>query len=196
MRLPRRVPTFTLGVAAALLGGWFVFPSLLYEKIQQPLSFNHALHTSDAVGLSCQDCHSFDEAGRFSGIPSTKSCANCHEEPLGESETERVLVVEYLQPGCEVPWLIYARQPDNVRFSHAIHVELARIECARCHGKHGSQSSLRPLQRNRVSGYSRDIWGASISRFTAATSPRMKMGDCCDCHRKSGVSESCLDCHR
>ena len=196
MRLLRRIPLFAYGVLAALLLGWLVFPSLLYRRIDQPLQFSHALHTSESVGLSCQDCHSIDEAGNFSGVPSVRSCANCHEDMLGESDSERRLVEDYVAKGREIDWLVYSRQPDNVRFSHAAHVMAANLECARCHGTHGSTDHLRPLEKNRVSGYPRDIWGHSISRFASAHSTGMKMGDCCDCHQRAGVKTACLDCHR
>jgi hypothetical protein len=196
MRTPVRIPAFAIGAVLALIFGWAVFPSLLYEKLEQPLQFSHGLHTSDEIGLVCGDCHTFDESGRFSGIPAIGSCGICHEEALGDSADERRLVEEFLQTDREVPWLVYARQPDNVRFPHSVHVTLGEIECGRCHGDHGVTTALRPLERNRVSGYSRDIWGRSLSRFVSTPEPRMKMGDCCACHRESGVDQACLDCHR
>lgn len=196
MRLLRRIPLFAYGVLAALLLGWLVFPSLLYRRIDQPLQFSHALHVSQTVGLSCEDCHSIDEAGHFTGVPGVQSCANCHEGLLGDSESEHHLVEDYVTQGREIAWLVYARQPDNVQFSHATHLVMANLECTRCHGEHGSTDYLRPLEKNRVSGYPRGIWGHSISRFAATNSPGMKMGDCCSCHRHSGVTTACLDCHR
>ncbi|HKI84601.1 MAG TPA: menaquinone reductase multiheme cytochrome c subunit QrcA [Candidatus Krumholzibacteria bacterium] len=196
MRSLPRIPLFAVGAAAALLLGWLVFPSFLYERIDQPLHFSHALHTSDSVGLSCSDCHGFDDEGRFAGIPVTRVCADCHEEMVTDSEFERRLVEDYVTADREIVWKIYARQPENVYFPHASHVVLAEIDCARCHGDHGASEALRPLERNRLSGYSRDIWGTSVSRFAASDSPRMKMGDCCACHRQSKVTTGCLDCHR
>jgi hypothetical protein len=50
---------------------------------------------------------------------------------------------------------------------------------------------------DRISGYSRDIWGRTLFQSKAAGAvPGMKMDDCVDCHRKQGLSHSCLDCHK
>jgi hypothetical protein len=187
---------FAAGVAAALVAGWWAFPRLLYERVPQPIQFDHALHTGEEVALECTDCHGFDDEGRFTGIPSAESCAGCHGEMLGNSDEERRLVEDYLEPEREIEWLAYARQPDNADFPHAQHVVLAELACTRCHGDHATTTSLRPLERNRISGYSRDVWGSSISGLVDGDQPGMKMSTCCDCHRQSGVTQSCLDCHK
>lgn len=193
-----RVPglPFGIGFVAALCIGWIGLPRALYEHSEQPLQFSHALHTQEQVGLSCDDCHGIDEQGRFVGIPSIAQCADCHAEVVGESDDERRLVEEFLRPGREIPWMVYARQPDTVFFPHAQHVRLAGLSCERCHGPHGTTNALRPFERNRLSGYSRDIWGRSIAGFARNPWDGMKMGDCSHCHRESGVVESCLDCHK
>ncbi len=188
---------FFAGLAGALLIGWFGLPAALYERIEQPLQFSHALHCGeDGVGMSCEDCHAFADDGRFVGIPGIENCAMCHEEVMGETESERRLVEEYITPGREIPWLVYARQPDNAHFPHAPHVVLAELPCARCHGPHGETTELRPFERNRLSGYSRDVWGPSISGLGTEPWEGMKMSDCCACHKKHQVVESCLDCHK
>ncbi len=187
---------FLAGLAIALVIGWFGLPAALYEREDQPLQFSHALHSGDAVGMACEDCHAFDESGRFRGIPSVEICAPCHEEPLGDSDDEMRLVEEYIALGREIPWLVYSRQPDNAHFPHAQHIVGAELPCERCHGPHGKTESLRPLQRNRISGYSRDIWGPSISGIATKPWEGMKMSDCSACHRERGVVESCLDCHK
>jgi hypothetical protein len=187
---------FFVGLAAALLVGWLGLPAALYQRVDQPLEFSHRLHTGDDVGLSCEDCHGFDDEGRFGGIPTIENCAECHEEPLGESESERRLVEEYITPGREIPWLVYSRQPDNAHFPHATHVTLAELPCERCHGPHGETDHLRPLERNRISGYSRDVWGPSISGLGNEPWEGMKMSDCTKCHKQRNVVDSCLDCHK
>jgi hypothetical protein len=187
---------FLAGLVVALVVCWLGLPIALYERVDQPLQFSHAVHTGDLLGMSCDDCHTFDENGRFTGVPSIQNCAQCHEEPLGDSVEEKRLVEEFVAPGREIPWLIYSRQPDNVHFPHAQHVKLAAIPCERCHGPHGRTETLRPFQRNRISGYSRDIWGPSISGFTSQEWEGMKMNDCSACHQERGVVESCLDCHK
>ena len=187
---------YLTGLGAALLGGWVAFPHVLYQSVEQPLQFSHALHTGEKSGLSCQDCHSLGRDGRFAGIPGIETCAPCHQEAQGKTADEKRLVEEYVSKGREIAWLSYARQPQNVSFSHAQHVTLAGLTCERCHGPHGRSETLRPFERNRISGYSRDIWGPSMSRLRRAEWEGMKMDDCSRCHHARGVRESCLDCHK
>lgn len=160
------------------------------------MPFNHELHAGETVGMACEDCHATSDDGRFGGIPVVASCEPCHAEPQGESEGEATLARDYIGEGREIDWLVYSRQPDNVFFSHAPHVTLAKIPCARCHGDHGTTVSLRPYEENRISTYSRDIWGRSWSRLGRAGNEGMKMSDCTRCHAENGVVESCMTCHK
>lgn len=183
------------GLAGGLALGWLALPAWLYGRQAQPLDFNHDLHTAQA-GLACADCHAFLADGSFGGIPGTAACAECHAEPLGGSQAEQVLVDDYVTPGREIPWLVYARQPQNVLFSHAPHVVLAGIECRRCHGDHGIGQTLPPYEYNRISTYSRNIWGPRILGGGAEVWDSMKMSDCSRCHAERGVQDSCLMCHK
>jgi len=187
---------FLVGLVSALVIGWKLFPLALYERIEQPLQFSHLIHTGEDVGMDCGDCHAFREDGSFVGIPPTELCLDCHEEAIGESDNEKRLVEEYIEPGKEIPWRAYARQPINVYFSHASHVQLAEIECSRCHGTHGESEHLRTFEKNRISGYSRDIWGPSLSRMGPGSQGGMKMMDCANCHAERGVVDCCLLCHK
>ena len=188
--------SFLFGLLLSLAVGWLVFPLALYETIEQPLQFSHKAHTGESAGMSCEDCHSFREDGSFSGIPRVENCAGCHSEPQGDSKAESILVDKYVSAEREIPWLVYSRQPDNVHFSHVQHVKSAEIPCERCHGPHGHSDRARPFQRNRISGYSRDIWGQSISGIARAEWDGMKMDDCVACHAERGVVDSCLLCHK
>lgn len=194
----RCLTAFGLGLAAALATGWLAFPRVLYQRQEQPLQFSHKTHTGDKVGSKCEDCHAFAVDGRFGGVPKLETCAGCHAAPVTENADEKRLVAEYVTPRREIPWKVYARQPMNVWFSHATHVRVAKLECERCHGGHGKTEKLRPYEENRISGYSRDIWGASIARITWPPPPRpsMKMDDCMACHRDRGVAGGCLACHQ
>lgn len=192
----RRHAAALLGFAAALLVGWVVYPAVIYDRTPQPLQFSHAVHTGEAVGQACSDCHGFDAEGRFTGIPPLETCAACHSEAIGSTADEKRLVEDYVTPGREIPWLVYARQPDLAYFDHARHVKLAGLPCERCHGPHGASERLRPYERERLSGYGKDIWGSRISGIARAEWDGLKMGDCSDCHRRNGVVESCLDCHK
>jgi menaquinone reductase, multiheme cytochrome c subunit len=192
---PRTLMAFGVGFGAALAAGWIGLPRVLYRSVEQPIQFSHVTHTGEAVGMSCQDCHTLQEDGKFTGLPRLDLCAPCHTDAIGESADEARMIRDYVTPGVEIPWLVYARQPENVHFPHAPHIALAKLECEACHGAHGSTAALRPLQRNRLSTYSRDIEGRLLVR-ASAFDRGMKMNDCSRCHRKSGVEESCLTCHK
>lgn len=195
MKIPGKIP-FVAGMAVTLALGWVAFPRVLYRRTEQPVQFSHRIHTGDKVGMTCDSCHNFTEDGRFAGLPAIEQCSGCHSEAQGTTRDEKTVVEEYVVPKKEIPWLVYARQPENVSFSHAPHVKLGQLKCERCHGQHGSSDSLRPFEENRISGYSRDIWGRSISRLRNQPWEGMKMDDCARCHDRQRVSTGCLDCHK
>ena len=116
--------------------------------------------------------------------------------PIGETPAEATLVNDYIKPGRETPWLVYSQQPKNVWFSHAIHVKRAKLACVECHSTYGESDQVRVLEVNRISGYSRDIWGHSISRLRRAPHDGMKMSDCEDCHQRHNIEVGCLGCHQ
>ncbi len=194
---------FILGFVASLVVGWVIFPKLLYSQKLQPVEFNHALH-NELVDEGCESCHFFRDDGTYSGVPKLAQCIDCHEEVQGDSEAEEYFVAEYVQKGREVPWLIYARQPPCVFFSHVAHVKKGGMDCVTCHGHIGESESLRPYEQNRISLYSRDIWGHRISGLKKNPWDRMKMNDCSECHVRLNVNQGsvqterggCFVCHR
>ena len=194
---------FIFGLLVSLIVGWVVFPKLLYSQKKQPFDFNHALH-NEQVDEECESCHFFREDGSYSGVPTLAQCIDCHEEVQGESPDEQIFVEEYVAKEREVPWLIYSRQPDCVFFSHAAHLKLGNMECVTCHGNIGESESLKVYQANRISGYSRDIWGYNIGGFKRNSWDRMKMDDCSECHQKENVNQGsvqtqkggCFVCHK
>ncbi len=180
---------------AALGTGWIGFPLAIYKSRPQPVDFSHKVHAEKA-GSQCEDCHSFRDDGTFAGIPTLDKCAVCHAAPMGTSVAEKKFIDQYVTPGREPQWASYARQPENVYFSHAAHVRLARLKCEQCHGEQKSSDKPRLYQEDRISGYSRDIWGRSASRVALRTEGGMRMDDCVACHRRRGLEHSCLDCHK
>ena len=180
-----------------------IFPQLLYSQKKQPVDFNHALH-NELVEDSCESCHFFREDGTYSGVPKLAQCIDCHEEVNGEDPEEEKFVYEYVAKGREVPWLIYSRQPQNVFFSHVAHVKMAQMDCVTCHGDIGESESLEVYEENRISGYSRNIWGKNIAGFKRNSWDRMKMDDCSECHVKEDVNQNsvqtlrggCFVCHK
>ena len=194
---------FFVGLGLSLAVGWVVFPKLLYSQKKQPIDFNHSLHV-ETVDNGCESCHFFREDGTFSGVPKLESCVDCHEEAQGDNPEEARFVEEYVGKGKEVDWLIYSKQPDCVFFSHIAHVKGAGMECTTCHGNIGESESSRVYEENRITGYSRDIWGKNIAGIKKNTWDRMKMDDCVECHAKEKVrqtsvqteKEGCFICHK
>ncbi len=181
--------------AVCFLSGWLLFPNLLYSKKEQPFSFNHALHVDEMGG--CDACHFFREDGSFSGMPKTSQCMECHESQLGDTKDEEIFITEYVEAEKEVPWLIYSEQPDCVFFSHAAHVIKAGMDCRSCHGDIGTSTTTKTYEENRITGYSRDIWGKNIWGIKKNSWDRMKMDDCAECHeRETGSKGACFQCHK
>lgn len=165
-----------LGFIGAMVMGWIVFPNLLYSQKAQPVNFSHAAHQDN----DCESCHKFRADGSYTGVPKISNCKECHESAQGSSEAERILVEEYVAKDREIPWKVYARQPDNVFFSHAPHKGKG-IECVTCHRDVSKEASLPPFREDRITGY-------SIST--------MEMTECEKCHADKGVSNNCEICHK
>lgn len=195
---------FIVGFAASMVLGWVIFPKLLYSEKQQPINFDHALHMK-LVDHGCKSCHFFRKDGSFSGIPKIAQCVQCHKEPNGISKDEFVFVDQYVSQGRQVPWHSYSRQPNCVFFSHAAHVIGAKMDCVTCHGHIGESTHLRPYVYNRITGYSRDIWGKNIAGLKRHSWERMKMDDCAQCHKEAETihassaqtkRDACFVCHK
>jgi hypothetical protein len=192
------------GVLVSLFVGWIAFPRVIYTSRPQPVAFSHPIHAQKA-GMLCVDCHASREDGTYAGVPPLSRCAGCHTSNLGPSVAEKTFIAQYVKPKREPEWAVYARQPENVWFSHTPHIRIAKLQCEQCHGDQASSDQPRPYQEDRISGYSRDIWGyraANRTRRVGASPgefivvPGMKMDDCIACHRQEGLAHSCLDCHK
>jgi len=194
---------FLIGFIGSLFVGWAVFPKLLYSQKDQPFVFNHALHL-DEVDDECNSCHFFRDDGSFSGIPALSQCAECHDGIIGDDPNEAIFVHTYLDHGIEVPWHVYAKQPDCVFFSHAPHVAMGKMACEECHEPRAEMTGMPVYEENRITGYSRDIWGKNIAGLKQSTRDRMKMDDCAECHerlrpRQTSVQtqkDACFVCHK
>jgi hypothetical protein len=169
---------FFTGLIVALIGGWIVFPNLLFSQKTQPINFSHLVH--EEQGSSCEDCHSFRTDGTYTGIPKIEKCKECHESQVGQTEDERILVEEYIEKGKEIPWRIYAWQPDNVYFSHAPH-SAKGVDCVECHRSVAKEQKLPVFKENRLTGYSLQT---------------MTMEKCENCHADRGVTNECEMCHK
>jgi menaquinone reductase, multiheme cytochrome c subunit len=196
MTVRRNLLIFGIGMALAIVTGWTAFPRALYVRREQPLEFHHKTHREKSGLTQCDSCHTLGSDGEFQGIAGIETCAGCHAEKVGTSKSEATLVDSYIKPSRATPWLVYSRQPANVWFSHAIHTRRAGLACRDCHGTFGESDQPRIYEQNRISGYSRDVWGHSMSRLGRASGDGMKMSDCEDCHHRHNVEVGCLGCHK
>jgi len=197
---------FLSGFLVFLAFGWIVFPQLLYSSKRQPIEFNHAVHAR-ITDYGCESCHYLRNDGSFSGIPQLETCATCHRKVVKGGENEKILILKHIEPQIEIPWLIYSRQPDHVFFSHAAHIIKAELPCETCHGQIGQSMRPKVYQENRLTGYSRDIWGRNILKpafLGKNTWDAMRMDDCVACHQKKERlsksvqtdEEGCFVCHK
>jgi menaquinone reductase, multiheme cytochrome c subunit len=201
---------FIAGLIPALFVGWVLFPIVLYSEQEQPINFSHVLHMDPDIvdGIEgdtdlekCLSCHAFRDDGTFAGIPKLEKCMECHDDPefaLGESVDEERFLKDYVADEKEVPWLSYSRQPDCVYFSHIAHVKMGEMDCRTCHGDHAKTDKLPAYKKNRLTGYSINIWGKNIAGYKSNTWDRMKMDDCAECHTKEGreANNACFVCHK
>jgi len=201
---------FLAGLMPSLIIGWIVFPIALYSKQPQPFNFSHNVHMDadrvddiegDTEVERCLFCHGFRDDGTFIGIPKLDTCMECHDDPempMGEDPNEEKFLKEYVADEKEVPWLPYYRQPDCVYFSHIAHVKMGNLDCKTCHGDHGNTDQMPSYKKNRLTGYSINIWGRNILGYKTHTWERMKMDDCAECHSNLGHEENnaCFVCHK
>jgi len=193
--MARTLRVFGLGLAVALLAGWVAFPRALYVERHQPIEFRHQTHAEKSGNAQCTGCHVLRDDGTYAGIPTQETCAGCHSDRIGSTQEEAILVNEYIKPGKEIPWLVYARQPANVWFSHAVHVRRAGLACAECHSTYGGSDAVRVYKQDRISGYSQDISWQPTASLRHMPHYGMSMSDCEDCHRRRHAQVGCLGCH-
>jgi hypothetical protein len=125
---------------------------------QQPVQFSHKHHVSDD-GIDCRYCHTSVEKSAFAGIPSTKTCMNCHSQLFLNSQYLEIVRASWRneQP---IAWTRVHDLPDYTYFNHSIHVNKG-VGCSTCHGR----VDLMPLVYQVVS---------------------LQMDWCLECHREPG----------
>lgn len=122
----------------------------------QPVPFSHQHHVA-GLGIDCRYCHTSAETSSFAGIPSTRTCMNCHNQIWVKSPMLEP-VRESWRSGESLPWNRVHNLPNFVYFDHSIHVKKG-IGCTDCHGR----VDRMPLTRQTASLY---------------------MEWCLDCHRQ------------
>jgi len=164
--LPFVIPFMVFGMLTFIVT-WYGCDYMENFHAKKELPFTHKTHT-ELYKIQCQQCHGFDENGRFKGIPTAGDCRSCHD---GESASEKAFLKDL--PDDYRPWESFSRQPDLVYFSHIAIVAHAQGQnnCTPCHGDKG------------------------ITVDTAKISGKMKMGQCMDCHDSLNISNKCTICH-
>lgn len=135
----------------------------------QPIAFNHAKHLAN--GMACTDCHSGVQSQARAVLPTLTTCLTCHEAALTQSAAEQKIRL-MAAARKELAWTQIMRVPAHVYFSHRRHVQLARLECATCHGpvEKATEPPRRPFRL-------------------------MSMDTCVQCHKQRRANTDCNDCH-
>jgi hypothetical protein len=98
---------------------------------EQPVPFSHEHHVT-GLGIDCRYCHASVEENAFAGMPSTKTCMNCHSQIWAGSPMLEPVRESY-RTGKSLEWNRVHRVADFVYFDHSIHVQKG-VGCATCHG--------------------------------------------------------------
>jgi hypothetical protein len=135
----------------------------------QPFPFPHNTHV--AKKIKCTDyCHESVDKSPIAGLPSVKTCMNCHESIASDRPLIKV-IADYQKRGMDLSWQrVYGYTHEaHVRFNHAPHIR-SKVECSTCHGNIAEQGVA---QRN----------------------VDLKMGFCVGCHKSRGAPNECITCH-
>jgi len=122
----------------------------------QPVPFSHEHHVG-RLQIDCRYCHGSVERSAYAGMPTTRTCMNCHQQIWVGSETLEPVRASY-RSGESLAWKRIHNLPGFVYFEHSIHVRKG-VGCTSCHGKIDEMP------------------------FTYQ-SPSLLMQWCLDCHRK------------
>lgn len=98
----------------------------------QPVPFSHKHHVGD-VGLDCRYCHTSVEVSATAGLPSTRTCMNCHSMLFNQSPMLEPVRSSF-RTGKPIAWTKVHDLPDFAYFNHSIHINKG-VGCATCHGK-------------------------------------------------------------
>jgi hypothetical protein len=125
---------FIAAGVAFVVGGVVRSPYMTAQgvAIEQTPSFSHKHHVGD-LGLDCRYCHTSVETSGFAGMPSTKTCMNCHSQIWADSPMLEPVRSSF-RTGESLTWSRVHDLPDYVYFNHGLHVSKG-IGCSSCHGR-------------------------------------------------------------
>jgi len=154
---------------------------IMQKDAEKKLVFKHKFHLKNGIVKNCEDCHGYYSDGRFKGIPTVKTCTDCHDRkgPLKSDDPKVALQKPEINKfrDTDKPWGSFAEQPDLVYFSHKV-VMTARfsdgrkkVRCGSCHGDKANSENAKMIKG------------------------KMLMGQCMDCHTTLHISNKCAVCH-
>jgi hypothetical protein len=120
------------------------FVTKAFVARDQPVQFSHKHHVGDD-GIDCRYCHTTVETTASAGMPTTKTCMNCHSQLFADSPYLEI-VRESWRKGEPIKWTRVHDLPDFAYFNHSIHV-VKGVGCSTCHG----QVDQMPLMWNTAS---------------------------------------------
>ncbi len=119
-----------------------------YQPVQ-PIKFSHQLHAGTNQ-IECQYCHSGAWKSKNATIPSLNVCMNCHKYVQATDnyggeispEIQKIYTALDYNPETQqygdnprpIEWVRIHNLPDLAYFNHSQHVNVAGIECQKCHG--------------------------------------------------------------
>jgi len=132
---------------------WFWFSPRHLEVGYQPLQpvlYSHKLHAGQ-LGMDCRYCHRLVEEGPHATVPDTATCMGCHASNKVKGDSPKLaLIREAFGDGKvgkgAVPWVKVHMLPDYAYFSHAVHVSVAGVGCATCHGRIDQMEIVRQVE--------------------------------------------------
>ena len=153
--------------------------------------FPHRLHLDS--DMECADCH-FPADDAEPVLPTREVCADCHEDPEGESEAFRAYFASVLSEGGEFRFARRWRTRDALP-AHPRHAQ-AGVGCSACHGE--------PTDLPFVKPKSVPLMALCMACHEERKAPR----ECATCHREirdpqhlaivldhAEEQRGCLDCH-
>src|SRR5215210_4636847 len=108
---------------------------------EQPVQFSHKHHVGDD-GIDCRYCHTTVETTANAGMPTTKTCMNCHSQLFSNSPYLEIVRASW-RDNQPIKWTRVHDLPDFAYFNHSIHVNKG-VGCSTCHGR----VDLMPLMWN------------------------------------------------
>jgi hypothetical protein len=123
------VPATALGLAILYSSDYVTGANTAYE---QPVPFSHEHHVG-RLGIDCRYCHESATHSAFAGMPSTRTCMNCHQQIWVGAET-LAPVRESWKTGTPIRWRRVHNLPGFVYFAHNIHISKG-VGCVECHGR-------------------------------------------------------------